>query len=306
MMKPRGPSVRASRSVRRYQLDFSRGVALFGHVVDRYRLRKDGDPGAGELSNLGRREARISSGLIASSSVSDASRTVTGTQLCATAPGRPSLVSGDSRNPSGNDRTSGVASALRRRSRGGVFMSADAVRTPLPLILIRGFGGLGVEDEKGSPTRASTTGPSTRASAATNYIYEGMILRFMKSHWQYQDATNVIGYYGKPVVEPATIPAELERSSTRLLLRAPATRTSRFEVQDRHRPGDGAAPPGRTTERSAADAVGLPLLRPRRAQLPVLRAGARPADRLHPGARGGEGRQASSRRSTSSPTRWAA
>ena len=89
-------------------------------------------------------------------------------------------------------------------------MSAVAVRTPLPLILIRGFGGLGVEDEKKVPYQGFNDGTVYPRKRGANYIYEGMILRFMKSHWQFQDATNVIGYYGKPVVETSEIPPELE------------------------------------------------------------------------------------------------
>jgi pimeloyl-ACP methyl ester carboxylesterase len=89
-------------------------------------------------------------------------------------------------------------------------MPAAAVRTPLPLLLIRGFGGLGVEDEKKVPYQGFNDGTVYPRKRGANYIYEGMILRFMKSDWQYQDATNVIGYYGRPVVETSTIPPELE------------------------------------------------------------------------------------------------
>jgi pimeloyl-ACP methyl ester carboxylesterase len=88
-------------------------------------------------------------------------------------------------------------------------MPAVATRTPLPLILIRGFGGVGVEDEKKVPYQGFNDGTVYPRKRGPNYIYEGMILRFMKSDWQYQDATNVIGYYGKPVVEPSEIPPEL-------------------------------------------------------------------------------------------------
>jgi pimeloyl-ACP methyl ester carboxylesterase len=89
-------------------------------------------------------------------------------------------------------------------------LSTAVVRTPLPLILIRGFGGLGVEDEKKVPYQGFNDGTVYPRKRGPNYIYEGMILRFMKSDWQYQDATNVIGYYGKPVVEAGAIPRELE------------------------------------------------------------------------------------------------
>src|SRR6266542_3298280 len=94
-------------------------------------------------------------------------------------------------------------------------MSAVAIRTPLPLILIRGFGGLGVEDEKKVPYQGFNDGTVYPRKRGPNYIYEGMILRFMKSDWQYQDATNVIGYYGKPVVEASAIPPELEHFDDR-------------------------------------------------------------------------------------------
>jgi pimeloyl-ACP methyl ester carboxylesterase len=82
------------------------------------------------------------------------------------------------------------------------------------LLLIRGFGGLGVEDERKVPYQGFNDGTVYPRKRGPNYIYEGMILRFMKSDWQYQDATNVIGYYGKPVVESTPIPRELEHFDT--------------------------------------------------------------------------------------------
>ena len=71
------------------------------------------------------------------------------------------------------------------------------------MILIRGFGGLGVEDEKKVPYQGFNDGTVYPRKRGANYIYEGMILRFMKSHWQFQDATNVIGYYGNRSSRPA-------------------------------------------------------------------------------------------------------
>jgi hypothetical protein len=88
-------------------------------------------------------------------------------------------------------------------------MSTAATTRPLPMILVRGFGGLGVEDEKKMPYQGFNDGTVYPRKRGPNYIYEGMILRFMKSHWQYQDATNVIGYYSKPVVEQTNIPDAL-------------------------------------------------------------------------------------------------
>jgi len=73
------------------------------------------------------------------------------------------------------------------------------VRTSLPLILIRGFGGLGVEDEKKIAYQGFNDGTVYPQKRGENYIYEGLILRFMKSRWEYQDATNVVGYYSSDI-----------------------------------------------------------------------------------------------------------
>jgi alpha-beta hydrolase superfamily lysophospholipase len=83
-------------------------------------------------------------------------------------------------------------------------------RRSLPLILIRGFGGVGVEDEKRVAYQGFNDGTVYPQKRGENYIYEGLILRFMKSSWQYQDATNVVGYYSK-AIEVATdkLPEEL-------------------------------------------------------------------------------------------------
>jgi len=85
-------------------------------------------------------------------------------------------------------------------------------RRALPLILIRGFGGVGVEDEKRVAYQGFNDGTVYPQKRGENYIYEGLILRFMKSDWQYQDATNVVGYYSK-TIEVATekLPLELEK-----------------------------------------------------------------------------------------------
>src|SRR5688500_10059968 len=67
----------------------------------------------------------------------------------------------------------------------------------VPLILIRGFGGLTVDDERRLAYQGFNDGTVYPHKRGENYIYEGLILRFMKSNWQYQDATNVVGYYEK-------------------------------------------------------------------------------------------------------------
>jgi hypothetical protein len=82
-------------------------------------------------------------------------------------------------------------------------------RRPLPLILIRGFGGVGIEDEKRIAYQGFNEGTVYPNKRGDNYIYEGMILKFMKSAWLYQDATNVVGYFPTPVVDPSALPHSL-------------------------------------------------------------------------------------------------
>jgi hypothetical protein len=95
-------------------------------------------------------------------------------------------------------------------------MSHDhPTRRALPLILIRGFGGLGVEDERRVAYQGFNDGTVYPHKRGENYIYEGLILRFMKSDWKYQDATNVIGYYGQQVdvhIDPPADLAQFNRS----------------------------------------------------------------------------------------------
>jgi pimeloyl-ACP methyl ester carboxylesterase len=75
--------------------------------------------------------------------------------------------------------------------------SRKPTREAEPIILVRGFGGLGVEDERRIAYQGFNDGTVYPQKRGENYIYEGLILRFMKSNWAYQDATNVIGYYQK-------------------------------------------------------------------------------------------------------------
>ena len=82
-------------------------------------------------------------------------------------------------------------------------------RRPLPLILIRGFGGLGIEDEKRIAYQGFNDGTVYPNKRGDNYIYEGLILKFMKSAWQYQDATNVVGYFPAPVIDATQRPSDL-------------------------------------------------------------------------------------------------
>jgi hypothetical protein len=91
----------------------------------------------------------------------------------------------------------------------------DATRRALPLILIRGFGGVGVEDEKRIAYQGFNDGTVYPQKRGENYIYEGLILRFMKSDWHYQDATNVVGYYPRAVEASVDIPVELKQFDER-------------------------------------------------------------------------------------------
>lgn len=82
-------------------------------------------------------------------------------------------------------------------------------RRSLPLVLIRGFGGMGVEDEKRIAYQGFNDGTVYPGKRGENYIYEGLILRFMKSRWAYHDATNVVGYYSEPAKAAPDVPGEL-------------------------------------------------------------------------------------------------
>ena len=83
-------------------------------------------------------------------------------------------------------------------------------RRPLPLILIRGFGGLNTDYERKLTYQGFTDGSVYPNKRGENYIYEGLILRFMKSDWQYQDATNVVAYYGSRIEDDPILPRKLQ------------------------------------------------------------------------------------------------
>ncbi|GET35496.1 esterase/lipase family protein [Microseira wollei] len=70
-------------------------------------------------------------------------------------------------------------------------------REALPLILVRGFGGTDVVDEQKNAYQGFNDGTVYPLKKGKNYIYEGLILRLMKSNWKYQDATNVVNYSNK-------------------------------------------------------------------------------------------------------------
>jgi hypothetical protein len=107
-------------------------------------------------------------------------------------------------------------------------------RAALPIILIRGFGGLGVEDEKRIAYQGFNDGTVYPQKRGENYIYEGLVLRFLKSNWRYQDATNVVGYYPSVVTVDPVLPRRLdEERRSALKQKFEALRTAGFFTGDR-------------------------------------------------------------------------
>jgi hypothetical protein len=82
-------------------------------------------------------------------------------------------------------------------------------RRHLPIILIRGFGGLTVEDEKALAYQGFNDGSVYPQKRGENYIYEGLILRLLKHRRQYYDATNVVGYFANQVTDAQPVPKDL-------------------------------------------------------------------------------------------------
>jgi len=69
---------------------------------------------------------------------------------------------------------------------------------PRPLVLVRGFGFFDVADEQRNAYQGFNDGTVYPDRRGENYIYEGFILRALKSpQYQYTDATNVVAYYGR-------------------------------------------------------------------------------------------------------------
>jgi PGAP1-like protein len=106
---------------------------------------------------------------------------------------------------------------------------SEPTRNPLPLILIRGYGGLGVEDEKKIAYQGFNDGTVYPHKRGENYIYEGLILRFMKSSWRYQDATNIVGYFPSPVTDKSQIPEELKHLNPDFFSFTPRDETEKAE-----------------------------------------------------------------------------
>ena len=88
---------------------------------------------------------------------------------------------------------------------------ATVTNEHLPVVLIRGFGGLDVSDEKRIAYQGFNDGTVYPGKRGENYIYEGMVLKFLKSEYTYHDATNVVGYYSNAVTDRRELPAELTK-----------------------------------------------------------------------------------------------
>ena len=75
------------------------------------------------------------------------------------------------------------------------------------MILVRGFGGLNIEDEQRNAYQGFNEGTVYPRRRGQNFIYEGFVLRAIKSQrYRYIDATNVVGYYAKAVQAPDSAP----------------------------------------------------------------------------------------------------
>ncbi|MDQ0850531.1 hypothetical protein QFZ65_002469 [Arthrobacter sp. B3I9] len=94
----------------------------------------------------------------------------------------------------------------------GALMTAKI--SPRPLILVRGFGGPEVSDDQASPYQGFNDGTVYPTRRGENYIYEGFILRALKStEYAYHDATNVVGFYSDRVPAPRAITTDLDLDS---------------------------------------------------------------------------------------------
>ncbi|MET1018162.1 MAG: hypothetical protein ABWX76_15165 [Leifsonia flava] len=77
---------------------------------------------------------------------------------------------------------------------------------PRPLVLIRGFGGLDIEDDRRNAYQGFNDGTVYPGKRGQNYIYEGFVIKALKSsEHRYNDATDVIGYYPSAVEGPTEI-----------------------------------------------------------------------------------------------------
>jgi pimeloyl-ACP methyl ester carboxylesterase len=99
----------------------------------------------------------------------------------------------------------------RERCEDAEFNWSAPTRRHLPIILIRGFGGLDVEDEKALAYQGFNEGSVYPQKRGENYIYEGLILRLIKQERRYHDATNVVQFFKSPLDLKHEIPEELKK-----------------------------------------------------------------------------------------------
>jgi len=92
------------------------------------------------------------------------------------------------------------------------------------MILVRGFGGPDVSDETASPYQGFNDGTVYPTRRGENYIYEGFVLRAMKSRTRpYRDATNVVGFYSEDLEAPPDLRGLDEDSVRGTVVLDPAT-----------------------------------------------------------------------------------
>jgi hypothetical protein len=93
-----------------------------------------------------------------------------------------------------------------------------------PLILVRGFGGPDISDEQASPYQGFNDGTVYPGRRGDNYIYEGFVLRALKSEaYPYRDATNVVGFYAEDLGLPPDVGGLDEDSVRGTVVLDPAT-----------------------------------------------------------------------------------
>lgn len=93
-----------------------------------------------------------------------------------------------------------------------------------PLILVRGFGGVDIGSEQRNPYQGYNEGTVYPGRRGDNYIYEGFLLRALKSEqYPYSDATNVVGYYADEVPAPEDLGGFAPEMVTGTVVIDPAT-----------------------------------------------------------------------------------
>jgi len=93
-----------------------------------------------------------------------------------------------------------------------------------PLVLVRGFGGPDLADVQANAYQGFNDGSVYPGRRGDNYIYEGFVLRAMKSAlYPYRDATNVVGFYPEDVPAPRELLGLPEDDATGSVVLDPET-----------------------------------------------------------------------------------